>query len=216
MVLRLANRLEVPLRERNALLVSAGFAPVYPARSWDDPSFNTIRHAVQALIDAHEPYPALAVDRHWTLVASNRAVATLIHGAATWLLAPPTNVLRLSLHPDGLANRIANYSEWREHLLVRLARQRDQTGDAVLSALHDELTEYPRPSAARASESPPPNVTPIAVPLRLASDAGVLSLLSTTMVFGTPLDVFLSELAIETFLPADLPTARALARLGAS
>jgi transcriptional regulator with XRE-family HTH domain len=213
MVLRLAERLDVPLRERNALLLAAGFAPAFPERSLDDPALESIRQGIQSLLMAHEPYPALAIDRHWTMVAANRAVAPLVRGAAPKLLTPPVNVLRLSLHPDGLASRIQNLGEWRAHLLMRLSRQRDQTADPMLSDLLDELASYPQPSL-RAGEPETANDDPtIAIPLRLVTEAGTLSLLSTTMVFGTPLDVFISELAVETFLPADAATADALRTL---
>jgi transcriptional regulator with XRE-family HTH domain len=213
MVLRLAERLEVPLRERNALLLAAGFAPAYPVRSFDDPALDAIRHTVQVLLEAHEPFPALAVDRHWSLVASNRSLLPLIGGAASWLLTPPINVLRLSLHPDGLAGRIVNFGEWHEHILQRLRRQRDQTADPKLSALIDELTGYARPKADPRVGAPAHGASLIAVPLCLTTEVGVLSLLSTTMIFGTPLDVYVSELAVETFLPADAATASALRTL---
>ena len=216
MVLRLAERLEVPLRERNALLLAAGFAPAYPVRSFDDPALDTIRHAVQALLEAHEPFPALAVDRHWCLIASNRALLPLIRGAAPWLLTPPINVLRLSLHPDGLAGRIVNFGEWHAHILQRLRRQCDRTADPKLKALIDELTGYAKPKAEQRVCAPAQVASLIAVPLRLTTDVGVLSLLSTTMVFGTPLDVSVSELALETFLPADAATARALQQFSAA
>jgi transcriptional regulator with XRE-family HTH domain len=213
MVLRLAERLEVPLRERNTLLLAAGFAPAYPVRSLADPALSAIRRTVQTVLDAHEPYPALAVDRHWFLVASNRAIEPLIRGAASWLVTPPINVLRLSLHPDGLANRIVNFAEWHEHVMHRLRRQCDHTADPKLNALLDELASFARPSPRSASVPPSHGDSMIAVPLRIVTEAGVLSFLSTTMVFGTPLDVSLSELAVETFLPADAATGAALRTL---
>lgn len=213
MVLRLAERLEVPLRERNTLLLAAGFAPAYPVRSLGDPALSAIRHTVQTVLDAHEPYPALAVDRHWFLVASNRAIEPLIRGAAPWLVTPPINVLRLSLHPDGLANRIVNFAEWHEHILHRLRRQRDHTADPKLDALLHELTSLARPGSRSSSAQTNQGDSMIAVPLRIVTEAGVLSLLSTTMMFGTPLDVSLSELAVEAFLPADAATGAALRTL---
>jgi transcriptional regulator with XRE-family HTH domain len=160
MVLRLAERLEVPLRERNTLLLAAGFAPVYPVRSMDDPALRPIRHTLQTLLDAHEPYPALAIDRHWFLVASNRAVNMLIKGAASWLTTPPINVLRLSLHPEGLASRIVNLAEWSEHVLNRLRRQYDQTADPKLSELLDELASFARPGTRAPGQTAPPTQTP--------------------------------------------------------
>ena len=206
MVLHLAELLDVPLRERNALLIAAGFAPVYEARALDDPALAPAREAVAAVLRGHEPYPALAVDRHWNLLSMNRSVAPFLEGIAPALLAPPLNVLRLSLHPDGLAPRVVNHTEWRAHLLARLRQQIDASGDAQLSALYDELTSYgtgdeKRPLSREAS---------IVVPLRLRSARGVLSFLSTTTVFGTPIDITLAELAIESFFPADAATAALL------
>src|SRR5688572_22653930 len=145
MVLRLAERLSIPLRERNALLVAAGFAPMYRQRTLDDPALAAARRAVDLVLKGHEPFPALAVDRHWNLVAANSVLPRLLEGAAPALLAPPVNVLRLSLHPDGLAPRIANLRQWREHLLERLEQQVTVTGDATLAALHAELAAYPVP-----------------------------------------------------------------------
>jgi transcriptional regulator with XRE-family HTH domain len=213
MVLRLADHLAVPLRERNRLLLAAGFAPLYPERSLDDPALSAARAAVERVLRAHEPYPALAVDRHWTLRAANRAVAPFLAGIAPALLdggAP--NVLRLSLHPQGLAPRILNLAQWRAHLLERLQRQVDASGDPALAALREELAAYPlpprrgtRPAAVAADGAG------VFVPLQLAEDDGaVLTFLSTTTVFGTPVDVTLAELALECFFPADAPTAERL------
>lgn len=207
MVLHLADRLDVPLRERNRMLLAAGFAPQFPERRLDDPALAAARQAVERVLAAHEPFPALAVDRHWTLVAANRAVAPLLSGIAPRLLAPPVNVMRLALDPEGLAPRIANLPEWRAHLLHRLRRQAETTGDAVLAALAEELRPR-RPDPVPASDH-----GGIVVPLRLRSAAGELSFISTITVFGTPVDITLAELAIETFLPADAATAEALRRL---
>ena len=211
MILRLAESLDVPLRQRNALILAAGFAPVFQERSLDDPALRPAREAIEALLSAHEPYPALAIDRHWNLIASNRAVAALMVGAAPDLLKTPMNVLRLSLHPSGLAPRIANLPEWRDHLLFRLRRQFAETADPALSDLLAELTAYPL-GGARSSAR---DLSAIAVPLQFRTERGVLSLLSTTMMFGTPLDPTLSELALETFLPADAATAEALRQFAA-
>jgi transcriptional regulator with XRE-family HTH domain len=208
MVLRLTERLEVPLRERNVVLLAAGFVPLFPERPLDHPDLRPAREAVERLLRAHEPYPALAVNGGWTLVAANRAVAPLTAGAAPWLLRPPVNVLRLSLHPEGLAPRIVNLGEWRAHLLDRVRRQVEQTAAAALAELLDELEGYP----GRTGRGAAPADAVVAVPLRLATDAGVLSFLSATLAFGTPLDVTLSELALETFLPADGATAERLRR----
>ncbi|MCP8937455.1 helix-turn-helix transcriptional regulator [Alsobacter sp. SYSU M60028] len=209
MVLRLAEQLDVPLRERNALLLAAGFAPVYPERRLDDPVLKPVRDMIGRVLKGHEPFPAVAIDRHWTLVAANAAVAPLLAGASETLLAPPVNVLRLSLHPEGLAPRIANLPEWRHHLLSRLRRQVAESGDPVLAALQDELLSYPVPHSDR-SPSMAEEVAEIAIPLQIATPGGVLSFLGTSMVFGTPRDVTVSEIAIEAFLPADEATANAL------
>src|SRR5215212_8975714 len=145
MVLRLSERLDVPLRERNVLLVSAGFAPIFPQRPLGDPALGPARKAVDLVLKGHEPYPALAIDRHWTLVAHNAGVPVLLASAAPELLQPPVNVLRLSLHPKGLAPRIQNLAEWRAHLLARLRQQIDATADGTLTRLFDELAAYPAP-----------------------------------------------------------------------
>ncbi|MFO7277482.1 MAG: helix-turn-helix transcriptional regulator [Pseudomonadota bacterium] len=213
MILRLAERLAIPLRGRNALLVAAGFAPVYPERRLDDPALEPARRAIDLVLAGHEPYPALAVDRHWTLVAANRAVAPLLEGVATALVQPPVNVLRLSLHPEGLAPRIANLSEWRAHVLERLRQQIEATADDVLEALHAELAALPAPDGYREEAGKAAAYAGVVVPMRLRTPAGVLSFFSTTTVFGTPVDVTLSELAIEAFFPADRATAEALRAL---
>ncbi|RZL60817.1 MAG: XRE family transcriptional regulator [Variovorax sp.] len=213
MVLRLAERLDVPLRERNALLVAAGYAPMYRQRSLDDPALAAARRAVDLVLKGHEPYPALAVDRHWNLVAYNAMVPLLMAGAAAELVKPPVNVLRLSLHPDGLAPRIANLPQWRAHLLERLQQQVAATGDASLQQLHDELAAYPAPAAGHEAPSPHADYQGVVVPLVLASPFGLLSFISTTTIFGTPVDVTLQELAVESFFPADADTAAALTAL---
>jgi transcriptional regulator with XRE-family HTH domain len=206
MVLRLAERLEVPLRERNALLVAAGFAPVFPQRTLDDPALASARRAVDLILKGHEPFPALAVDRDWNMVAANRMVAPLMAGASPELLAAPVNVIRLSLHPQGLAPRIVNFSEWRAHLLERLRRDAEITANPKLRELLAEARAYPVPPGARLKQ-PANDFTGIAVPFQFAGPAGTLSFYSTTTVFGTPVDVTLSELMLETFFPADEATA---------
>ena len=211
MVLHLAEQLDVPLRERNTLLVAAGYAPVFAERPLTDPSLDAVRHAVDMVLSGHEPYPALAIDRHWNLVAVNKAVTSLLEGVDAALLQPPVNVLRLSLHPSGLAPRIANLREWQAHLMARLERQIAVTGDCVLVRLKDELRGYNLPDVA-----PHPierEDLGIAVPLRLITDDSILTFLSTTMVFGSPVDVTVSEIAIEAFFPADPQTTLALQRL---
>lgn len=211
MLLHLAACLEVPLRDRNVMLSAAGFAPMFQERPFDAPALTLIRRNVEVVLTAHDPNPALAVDRHWTMLAANRAVAHLIAGAEPTLLRPPVNVLRLSLHPAGLAPRIVNLTQWRAHVIARLRRQIDTTGDAELSELLEELRDYPSPPAS--GPPPPDDSGMIAVPFRLATTDGVLSFFSTTTLFGTPVDITVSELAIEAFLPADAETAETLRRL---
>lgn len=206
MILHLAERLEVPLRERNTLLVAAGFAPKYQERALNDPALAAARQAVETILRAHEPWPALALDRHWHMVMANASVMPLLVGIDAELLTPPVNVLRLSLHPGGLAPRIVNLGEWRGHLLARLQRQIEVSGDAVLADLRDELRALPMGGA----HATPGDGGAVAVPLRLKGPGGELSFLSTTTVFGTPVDITLSELALETFFPADAATAAAL------
>lgn len=205
MLMRLSDRLDVPLRERNRMFTAAGFAPMYGERPLDDAGLAAARRTIELVLRGHEPFPALAVDRHWQMHAANRAVAPFLRGVARELLEPPINVLRLSLHPDGVAPRIVNLGQWRAHLLHRLRQQVESTGDAVLEELLRELQSYPAPDY---DETPDPAA--IAVPMQLRSEFGVLSFLSTTTVFGTPVEVTLSELAIESFFPADPRTARVM------
>jgi transcriptional regulator with XRE-family HTH domain len=217
MVLNLAEQLDIPLRERNVLLVAAGFAPVFAERKLEDPALQAARKAMDLVLAGHEPYPALAVDRHWTLVAANAAVGRLIAGADPALLRPPVNVLRLSLHPKGMAPAIANLAEWRAHLLARLRRQIEVSADPVLSELMGELSAYPVPFARTpARPSRETDYGSVVVPLQLTTPGGPLSFLSTTTVFGTPLDITLSELALESFYPADPATAETLRTLAAA
>lgn len=219
MVLRLVERLDVPLRERNAWLVAAGFAPMYRARPLQDPEMASARAAVQRILECHEPWPALAMDRHWNLVMHNRLVPLLMADAAPELLQGPVNVLRLSLHPQGLAPRIANLRQWREHLFERLRQQIRATGDAVLVALLDELKGYPEGTSDTATGQHlalPGEHPGVLMPFQFHTPHGVLQLVSTTTVFGSPVDITLQELALETFFPADDATATALRGLQAS
>lgn len=208
MLLHLAERLGVPLRDRNPLLLAAGFAPVFAERKLDDPALLPARRAIDRVLKGHEPYPAIAIDRHWTLIAANAALTPLLETIADpTLLEPLVNVLRLSLHPQGLAPQIANLAEWRAHLLDRLRQQISVSGDPVLEKLLKELLSYPAPKEAA---EPHTDLAGIAVPLQLSTKAGLLSFISTTTVFGTPVDITLSELAIETLFPADEETAAIL------
>jgi transcriptional regulator with XRE-family HTH domain len=211
MVLHLAERLDVPLRDRNQLLLAAGYAPAYGQRSLDAPELEPVRAALQRVLDGHAPNPALVVDRHWGLVAANDGVNALIAGVAEHLLEPPVNVLRLSLHPEGLAPRIANLAEWRAHLLDRLGREAVTSGDPALAALHEELAGYPCDEPAY---SPDLEAGAIAVPLRIRHNGALLSFISTVTTFGTALDVTVSELSIEAFFPADAATADLLSPRG--
>ena len=208
MVLHLAEQLEIPLRDRNQLLLAAGYAPVYGQRGLDEPEMGPVREALDLVLAGHEPYPALVVDRHWGMVAANRAVALLLEGVAPDLLEPPVNVLRASLHPEGLAPRIVNLAEWRAHVLDRLGRDAVSTGDPALAALHAEVSEYP--GAAGPAATVDLAAGEIAVPLRLRDGDGRLAFISTITRFGTANDVTLAELSIESFFPADARTAEAL------
>ena len=212
MVLRLSERLDIPLRDRNAMLMAAGYAPMYRERALDDPALSAARQAVELVLKGHEPFPALALDRHWNMVASNRVVRHLLVGVDAALLVPPVNVLRLSLHAGGLAPRIANLSQWRAHLFARLRQQIQATADPVLEALLDELQSYPVPSTVDDVRLDGEWMG-VVVPLRLVTASGVMSFISTTTVFGSPVDVTLQELAVESFFPADEWTAQALRAL---
>ncbi len=212
MILRLCETLDVPLRERNLLLVSAGFAPDFPERSLNDPSLAAARHAVDSMLSGLEPNPAFAIDRHWMIVKTNKAGNLLLEMINPDLLEPPINMLRMCLHPKGLTPQIVNYAEWRKHILEYLSRQIELTADRCLVELLAELTSYPQPEPTNCNCSPPANIEydRFAVGLHLKSEAGVMSFFVTTTVFGTPIDVTLSELAVEVFFPADAETAQRL------
>jgi transcriptional regulator with XRE-family HTH domain len=204
MVVQLAEHLDVPLRDRNGMLLAAGHAPLYGQRGLDEPEMGPVREAIDRLLRGHEPFPALVVDRHWGLVAANRTVPLLIEGAAEHLLEPPANVLRLALHPEGLAPRTLNLGEWRAHLLDRLGRQAVASGDPALFALHEELAGYPGGGGGHAVDL---EAGEIAVPFRIRSGGADLAFISTATTFGTAVDVTVSELSIESFFPADDTTA---------
>ena len=211
LLLHLAEHLDVPLRERNALLLAAGYAPTYAETDLAAPELAPVKDALDRVLAAHEPYPAVVVDRRWDVVALNAGVSVLLDGVDERVLGPPTNALRLALCPGGLADRIVNFDEWSAHLLDRLRRQLLATGDLDLAALYDELVACPGVRDHRdvvAAEAPPP----LAVPLRLRTDGGELAFLSTVTTFGTALDITLAELTLEAFLPADAATAAALLR----
>jgi transcriptional regulator with XRE-family HTH domain len=214
LVLHLAEKLDVPLRDRNVLLLAAGYAPAYSETDLDAPELAAIRGALDQVLAGYEPYPAVVVDRRWDVVAMNGGVPLLIEGVDGKLLEPPVNALRLALHPDGLAPRIANFDEWSAHLLDRLRRQVLLASEPDVSALYDELAAYPRviEHAEHAEHAGAEGPAPLAVPLRLrrGDDGGELAFVSTVTTFGTALDITLAELTLEAFLPADAATAAAL------
>ncbi|WP_431968785.1 helix-turn-helix domain-containing protein [Actinacidiphila sp. bgisy160] len=223
MVLRLAEHLDVPVRERNALLVAAGYAPAYPETPLRDPAMHPLRESLDRLLAAYDPFPALVLDGMYDVVAANQGVSALLQGVAPHLLRPPLNAMRVTLHPEGMAPRIRNFRQWRGHLLERIERQITMSGHEPLRALYEELTAYPAPpgsaeepsasASASASASDGTEVFPFALPMRIEHGGRVLSFISTATTFNTPMDVTVSELAIETFLPADPETAAALQTL---
>ncbi|BCM70693.1 MULTISPECIES: helix-turn-helix domain-containing protein [Streptomyces] len=206
MVLRLAEQLEVPVRERNALLLAAGYAPRYPETPLDDPALDALRDGMERLIRGYEPYPALVVDATYTVVAANRGIARLLTGVAEELLAPAPNAMRLTLHPEGLAPRIRNLREWRGHLLAQMEREIALHRSDRLRALYEEVAAYPVPEEPPGAEPAEP-VAYFALPMRIEHDGRILSFVSSISTFNTPMDVTVAELAIETFLPADPATA---------
>ncbi|MFY9476397.1 MAG: helix-turn-helix transcriptional regulator [Aquabacterium sp.] len=217
MLLRLAERLDIPLRERNTMLMAAGHAPAYAERTLADPSMASAQRAVSLILQGHMPYPAIAVDSHWNLLQANPIAQVLMSSVDPSLLQGQVNVLRASLHPKGFAPDIVNGADWRAHLLARLHQQIEASGDPVLSALLDELRDYPvLAQEGTATHAPDDDLGGVAVPLRLRTPFGVLSFISTTTVFGTPVDITLSELALETFFPADEATQQALKALAAT
>lgn len=207
MVIRLAEHLEIPLRGRNELLLAAGYAPEYSEQKLDGPALSMVRVAIRKLLTGHNPYPALVVDGKWNLVEANAGVAMMTAGAAADLLAAPCNALRLSLHPRGLAPRIVNLDEWRDHVLKRVERQARTSGDSDLMELHRELSEYPGEGGKKHQPQNPPRAGDVIVPMCLRHEDRVLSMFSTVTTFGTPRDVTVDELAIESFYPADEATA---------
>jgi transcriptional regulator with XRE-family HTH domain len=213
LVLHLAEHLDVPLRERNALLLAAGYAPEYQERRIDSPDMQAARDALDALLRSHEPYPAIVADRLWNLVSSNAAAWVFVEGVAPELVEPPMNVLRLTMHPEGLAPRIQNFTELTAHLLTRLKRQVHLTGDQAAADLYDELSRYPNVATdlvATEIEGPSAVVTPV----RFRARDRDLSLFSTIATFGTAIDITLAEIVIESFFPADEQTAAALREWG--
>lgn len=214
MVLRLAEHLDVPVRERNSLLLAAGYAPHYPETPLDDPALDALREGLERLIQGYEPYPALVVDATYTVIAANRGITMLLDGVPESLLQPPLNAMRLTLHPQGMAPRIRNLGEWRGHLLAQMERQIALHRSEPLRALYEEVAAYPAPGTADKEDEQPAPVPHFALPMRIEHDGRVLSFVSSIATFNTPMDVTVSELAIETFLPADPATAKYLHALG--
>lgn len=213
-LLRIVERLEIPFREQNRLLLSSGHAPAFPERAIDDPDLAPVREAFRSVLARHEPYPAVAVDRHWNLVAANPALFALTEGVevAPALLDPPINILRLGLHPEGLAPLIVNFGQWRAHFCGRLERQVATSGDQRLAALLEEIAGYP--SAAGEHESAFERASEVLGPLRLtAPGGGELALFGMFATFDTPFEVTSSEMAIELLFPADRASAEILGAL---
>jgi transcriptional regulator with XRE-family HTH domain len=202
MVLHLSEQLDVPLRDRNQLLLAAGFAPAYSEQPLDAPEMAPVKNAIDRILEGHDPYPAVVVDRRWELMAANASVQLFTRLAATHLLEPPANALRITLHPEGMAPHIRNLPEWRAHLLERLRRQIAVTNDDQLATLYAELADYPGGEATLSAHE-----HGIAVPLRIEVDGAELAFVSTIATFGTAVDITLAELSIEAFFPADAATA---------
>ncbi len=213
MVMRLAEDLEIPLRERNRLLLCAGFAPAFQERSFAE--LASARFAIEQILEAHNPYPGFAVDRHWNIVLSNRAIPQLYRDVAADLMRPPVNAIRLVLHPLGLAPKVVNLAEWREHVVTVLRQQIEASANSGVQALLAEVMAYPSRAGAGIAAAPSEGPRRYATPLQIATEAGTLSFLNTTTIFGTPTDVTLSELALELLFPADADTIAAVRALAA-
>ncbi|MFD4376232.1 helix-turn-helix domain-containing protein [Streptomyces sp. NPDC058486] len=220
MILRLAEHLDVPVRDRNALLLAGGYAPRYKESTLDAPELETLREGIARLLQGYEPYPALVVDGSYTVVAANQAIAMMLEGLPEHLLTPPMNVMRITLHPEGLAPRIRNLREWRGHLLAQMERQIAFARSDALRAVYEEVAAYPLPepsgsgAAGDAEDAEDPEPYPyFALPLRIEHDGRVLSFVSSISTFNTPMDVTVAELAIETLLPADPATVEYLRAL---
>ncbi|MFC4112393.1 helix-turn-helix domain-containing protein [Nonomuraea zeae] len=211
MLLHLAERLDVPLRERNRLLVAAGYAPAYDRRPLEDPDLAQAYEAIRSVLSGHEPFPAVAVDRRWNVVLTNSAMEVFLDGVDPALLEPPVNMMRLGLDPRGFAPRLRNLGQVRAYLLPRLARQAARTGDPVLGSLYEELRAY-------GAEDEPPAAGPadIALPIQLGYDGVELSFFSTITTFGAAFDITLDEIAVESFFPADAATTAYLRRSATS
>jgi transcriptional regulator with XRE-family HTH domain len=208
MVIGLATNLEMPLRDRNELLIAAGYAPEYRELAYEDPDLEPVRAAIDEVLAAHDPYPALVVDRQWELVTANRGMGLLTDGVAPHLLEPPANTMRLALHPEGMAPRILNWDDWRNKIVGRIERQARLTGEPAMAELRDELVAYTAPAGADRSTAALAH--DVFTPLLLRGPAGeTLNFFSTVAIFGTAVDITVAELSIESFFPADDVTAAA-------
>ncbi|MFB7263737.1 helix-turn-helix domain-containing protein [Streptomyces nojiriensis] len=214
MVLRLAGHLDVPMRERNSLLLAAGYAPRYAHTALDDPAMETLREGIARLLAGYEPYPALVVNAVYDVVAANQGIAMLLDGLPEHLLTPPLNAMRITLHPEGLAPRIHNLGEWRGHLLAQMERQIALARSEPLRALYEEVSAYPVAERPGGDGGPEESTPYIALPLVIEHDGHLLSFVSSIATFNTPMDVTVAELAIETMLPADPATVKYLRSLG--
>jgi transcriptional regulator with XRE-family HTH domain len=211
LLLHLAEFLDIPLRERNALLLAAGYAPAFRETALDDAAMTPVRAALDKILEGHSPYPAVIVDGCWNVVSANTPALAIMAGGVDPSLLEAPNAMRLSLHPDGLASQIVNLPEYAEHLLTRLQRQALLSGDPAVAELLEELRTYPAAAAAADVSLAAEPADLLFVPMRLARDDGsVLSFFSTIASFGTAVDVTVAELAIESFFPADAGTAQAL------
>ncbi|MFI6638098.1 helix-turn-helix domain-containing protein [Streptomyces sp. NPDC050504] len=215
MILKLADHLDVPMRDRNGLLLAAGYAPRYAETTLDDPSMSALREGIARLLEGYEPYPALVVDAAYNVVAANRGIMALLDGVPEHLLTAPLNAMRLALHPEGLASRLLNYREWRAHLLHQMERQIALARYEPLRAVYDEVAAYPAPEGADAFDRTvePEPYAHFALPMVVEHGGQVLSFVSSIATFNTPMDVTVAELAIETLLPADPATAKYLRTL---
>ncbi|MGY0490762.1 helix-turn-helix domain-containing protein [Streptomyces sp. WG-D5] len=210
LVLRLAEHLDVPMRERNALLLAAGYAPQFTETPLDDPALDVLREGLDTLLRGYEPYPAFVVDATYNVIAANSGIALLMGSAPEHLLSAPPNALRLTLHPEGLAPRIRNLGAWRGHLLAQVERQVASSGSEALRALYEEVAAYPAPPGTEGEEPDAAGLPAFALPMVVEHEGQVLSFVSSISTFNTPLDVTVAELAVETLLPADPATAKYL------
>jgi hypothetical protein len=207
LVLHLAEHLDVPLRERNSLLLAAGYAPTYSKTALDADEMGPVRDAIDKILAGHEPFPALVVDRYWDLVSANRPATEIMSGVAPALLEPPVNTLRICVHPDGLASRIVNFADYSSHLITRLHRQAVAAADPAMFELLDELRSYP---GVRDGPHPTDASSLLFSPFIVRMGDDELTFFSTLATFGTALDITVAELAIESFFPADEKTAARL------